>query len=233
MTTELFLRLFLPLFWTAYLTLAYVLPLRTLRRDGVEPEAVAAPDAVMEFGERARDLIFALVLLLAAVHAVRPSLLAHLGRLPLLEAALVTWIGVALLIASLILMRAGQRHLGRSWRIGFDPHAAPPALIVTGIYRWSRNPIYSGMLLSAFGYFLVLPNALTFGILAAAVVLMQVRVRVEERWLHAAHGAAYLEYCERTPRWLIRKGRVQRLAPKAHAAATAPEPESGAHSAPP
>jgi protein-S-isoprenylcysteine O-methyltransferase Ste14 len=233
MTTELFLRLFLPLFWTAYLTLAYVLPLRTLRRQGVEPEAVAAPDAVMEFGERARDLIFSLVLLLAAVHAVRPSLLVQLGRLPLLEATLVTWTGIALLIASLMIMRAGQRHLGRSWRIGFDPHAAPPVLIVTGIYRWSRNPIYSGMLLSAFGYFLVLPNALTFGILTAAVVLMQVRVRVEERWLHAAHGVAYLEYCERTPRWLIRRRSARRHAPDANATATLPEPVPGGHSAPP
>jgi protein-S-isoprenylcysteine O-methyltransferase Ste14 len=232
MTTELFLRLFLPLFWTAYVTLAYVLPLRTLRRHGIEPETVAAPDAIMEFGERARDVIFALVVLLAALHAVQPSLLAHLGRLSLLEVEAITLAGIALLIASLILIRAGQLHLGSSWRIGFDPHAAPPALIVTGIYRWSRNPIYLGMLLSAFGYFFVLPNALTFGVVTAAVVLMQVRVRLEERWLLAAHGAVYLEYCERTPRWLIRKQPMHQPAPQAQPAATTPQPAPGAHSLP-
>jgi protein-S-isoprenylcysteine O-methyltransferase Ste14 len=203
---EMFLRVFLPAYWATYIAIAYVLPVRRFKRKyGIDPEAVRNPDPVMQLGEKYRDFIFAAVLLTVAAHMLHPPLLTHLGPLPVIEAPLIQVAGVALLLVALALVRLGQIQLGRSWRIGFDPDGAAEDLIVTGLYRWSRNPIYLGMGLSALAFFLVLPNAMTFAIAMLALVLLQIRVRVEERWLLAAHGEPFRSYCERTPRWLLRR----------------------------
>lgn len=219
-TMESFLRVFLPCYWLAYIALAYIIPVyRMRRRHGIDPVGVRHPDPVMQLGERYRDAIFAVVLLMVGGYAVHPPLLLHLGPLELPGASVVRFTGVTLLAAALVLLRLGQIHLGLSWRIGFDPEAQATALVTEGAYRWSRNPIYLGMAASAVGMLLVLPNALTLAAAVLAVVLLQIRVRVEEQWLLATHGDAYRVYCARTPRWLLLRPRLNASAggPPAHA----------------
>jgi hypothetical protein len=86
--------------------------------------------------------------------------------------------------------------------------AANPSeeLITGGLYGISRNPIALGMMFSAFGLFLALPNVLTFAIVNLALLLFQVRIRLEEGHLDDLHGEAYLEYRRSTGRWLGRRG---------------------------
>lgn len=207
-----FLRVFLPVYWTFYIGFAYVLPLRTLkRRYGIRAEAVRNPDPVMQVGERCRNIIFVAVLAIVAAHSLHPPLLDHLGRLPALESAPVRVAGVAFLLLALALIRVGQTHLGRSWRVGFDPEEEAEELIVNGVYRWTRNPIYVGMGISAVAFFLVLPNTVTFAIANVALVLLVTRVHVEERWLLSAHGDHYRAYCQCTPRWFPKLSRLPRL----------------------
>jgi protein-S-isoprenylcysteine O-methyltransferase Ste14 len=85
-------------------------------------------------------------------------------------------------------------------------------LIVTGTYRWSRNPLYASLIV-----FVVPGSALIVGIwplLAAAfagAALAYVLVQREERELDVAFGAEWRAYRERTS-WLFP------LPPAAHAA---------------
>lgn len=198
-----YLRLFLPIYWTVYVLIAYVLPVRRFRREyGVDPERVDRPDPVMRLGERYRDGIFATTLLLTLAATAYPPALLHLGRVQLLEGPAVRVIGGVLLVAALLILRLGQRHMAESWRVGFDLDGTPTPLVVAGIYQFSRNPIYLGMGISAVGFFLVLPNAVTLTLAGLTIVLLQTRALVEERYLAGVHGERYAEYCRRTPRWL-------------------------------
>jgi len=56
--------------------------------------------------------------------------------------------------------------------------------------------------LALLGFFLVAPNAATLALLAAAEVIIQVQVRLEEKHLLGLHGAAYDKYFSEVPRWL-------------------------------
>jgi protein-S-isoprenylcysteine O-methyltransferase Ste14 len=100
-------------------------------------------------------------------------------------------------------VRASQRQLKGAWRFGFDRAVPSKELITTGLYAWSRNPIYIGMAATGAGFFLALPNALTFAMACLIVLLLDVRVRREEEYLLASHGEAYEAYCRRTPRWIF------------------------------
>ncbi len=76
-------------------------------------------------------------------------------------------------------------------------------LVVSGLYRISRNPMYLGLLLVLFGFGLWLGSLTPFLIVVAVeriVVVMQ--IRREETVLGEKFGATYREYARRVRRWL-------------------------------
>ncbi|MGO9239804.1 MAG: methyltransferase family protein [Bryobacteraceae bacterium] len=85
----------------------------------------------------------------------------------------------------------------------------PPGLVRRGPYRFTRNPMYVAVVL------MVLGQAALYGSWRVAVygagcwlAFYLIVVLVEEPHLRAVHGAAYDEYCQRTPRWIgLRRGR--------------------------
>ena len=86
-----------------------------------------------------------------------------------------------------------QVQMGESWRIGLDEeHEA--ALVQSGVFGLSRNPIFLGMMLTLLGLFLVIPNALTLVAFAMGVVLIQIQVRLEEEFLAKTYGNEYADY---------------------------------------
>jgi protein-S-isoprenylcysteine O-methyltransferase Ste14 len=91
---------------------------------------------------------------------------------------------------------------GRGTPAHFDP---PKTLLVTGPYRYVRNPIYLGSLLVQlgtilwFGSLLVIPYFLLF-IIAYQILI----VFFEEPVLRRMFGAAYDEYAKDVPRWIPR-----------------------------
>ena len=58
------------------------------------------------------------------------------------------------------------------------------------------------MMLTLFGLFLVIPNALTLLTLGLGVVLIQIQVRLEEEFLARTHGEEYTLYRTRVRRWI-------------------------------
>jgi len=91
--------------------------------------------------------------------------------------------------------------MGNSWRIGIDA-GDKTQLVQHGVFRWSRNPIFLGMRVTLFGFFLILPNVMTFATLVLGEALMQIQVRLEEEYLRRTHGEEYRKYCQQTRRWL-------------------------------
>ncbi|MGH7899605.1 MAG: methyltransferase family protein, partial [Candidatus Binatia bacterium] len=79
------------------------------------------------------------------------------------------WIGLLLLFGSTLFLVKAQLDLGASWRIGVVDDDRP-GLVTTGVYAWSRNPIYAAVLLMLTGYTILLPTWLSLVMLCGAVV---------------------------------------------------------------
>jgi protein-S-isoprenylcysteine O-methyltransferase Ste14 len=83
------------------------------------------------------------------------------------------------------------------------PFQRSNALATGGVFRWSRNPMYLGMILIVSGVALLAGSVSPWIIVAAlAVLLDRVFVRREEQMLKETFGAAFEPYTERVRRWL-------------------------------
>jgi len=77
------------------------------------------------------------------------------------------------------------------------------AVVTTGPFRWTRNPIYLGMALCTAGVAVGLN--LLWPLLVLPFVIWAIRRRViarEEQYLDRVFGREYRRYRERVPRWL-------------------------------
>ncbi len=81
----------------------------------------------------------------------------------------------------------------------------PKRLVVRGLYRHVRNPMYLGTLLVLVGEALWLGEAILLVYAAECLVFLLAWVHFyEEPVLRRRFGEAYLRYCRLTPRWLPR-----------------------------
>lgn len=83
------------------------------------------------------------------------------------------------------------------------PVDPPKRFVAEGLYRYSRNPMYLGVLLAILGHGLILasPRVFAYGALMWLVFHGFVRL-YEERELSRRFGAEYDEYRRRVPRWI-------------------------------
>ena len=85
------------------------------------------------------------------------------------------------------------------------PIDAPINLVVNGLYRFVRNPMYVGVFLlvaSRAIFFWSFPIVLYLALVATSVQLFI--VLYEEPHLRKIFGEQYLDYCKRVPRWIPR-----------------------------
>ena len=83
------------------------------------------------------------------------------------------------------------------------PRRQPTALIRSGIYRVTRNPIYLADVLILLGASLIWGSVLGLVLVPVFAVLLERRfIRGEEAALHTAFGAAFEKYTCETRRWL-------------------------------
>jgi protein-S-isoprenylcysteine O-methyltransferase Ste14 len=86
---------------------------------------------------------------------------------------------------------------------GLLPGQATHAILEEGPYRWSRNPLYLGLLALYLGLALLLPTFWAVLLLPVAVLLLLWgAIRPEEHFLHELFGEEYDRYARRVRRWL-------------------------------
>ena len=92
---------------------------------------------------------------------------------------------------------------GRGTPFIADP---PKSLVVYGPYRWTRNPMYWGVLAIISGEALLFHSGTlaAYAMVVAAMFHLFV-VFFEERWLAARFGASYQDYLGQVNRWLPRR----------------------------
>ena len=76
-------------------------------------------------------------------------------------------------------------------------------LVVSGVYRYSRNPMYLGLLFLLIAWALYLSNLLGFVLLPAFVVCMnRLQIRLEEEVMERRFGDEFRAYRESVRRWI-------------------------------
>ncbi|WP_294969940.1 isoprenylcysteine carboxylmethyltransferase family protein [Tabrizicola sp.] len=129
------------------------------------------------------------------VSFVSPAVFADVGRV----------VGQGLVVLGALLMGAAvvQMSLARTTVI---PRRSPSALVTSGLFSLSRNPIYLGDGLILTGAILWLDAVLALPLLFSFVWLIQTRfIRDEETRLTEAFGPEFDLWAAHTRRWVGRK----------------------------
>ncbi len=145
---------------------------------------------------RGRSGIIELILLIAL-----PILLHMLLPIRRLVPVPFNYIGIALMLAGFALMLWTSK-IFRSTGTSYQLEVESSSLMTTGPFRYSRNPMYLGMLIWLLGLATLLGSLMAFlfpvmlFFLATAFI-----IPVEEKRLENSYGEEYRAYKQRVRRW--------------------------------
>jgi protein-S-isoprenylcysteine O-methyltransferase Ste14 len=129
---------------------------------------------------------------------VVPILLVEPGRA-------IHWDGLVPLAAGTLLLLWCVREFYVTGKGTLAPWTPPEHLVMSGLYRCSRNPMYVAVTVVLAGWAIAFRSrSLTIYALAVAIAFHLRVVVAEEPWLARKHGDAWLRYKARVPRWLGR-----------------------------
>ncbi|MEN4760581.1 methyltransferase [Chryseobacterium sp. C39-AII1] len=197
-----FLRFFIPLYFILFFTIAFFgASFIVAKRIGKNPN-------VLPKGDSAYGLIgkyFKLCLLGLFLYTILLFLfsddLFQLYLIHFLDIKILKYVGIFLMILSFIWVVIAQIHMKNSWRIGIDEESRTE-LITSGLFKFSRNPIFLGMIVSLIGFFMSLPTMISLLFLILGIILIQIQIRLEEVFLLKQHGENYVDYKNRVRRLL-------------------------------
>ena len=122
-----------------------------------------------------------------------------------------TELGLMTLVSTLLFVLGAAIYLWCVWDFATfgrgtpAPIDAPKKLVVRGLYQYSRNPMYLGVLIlilawaASFKAIILLVYMLIVGLAFHTFVILY-----EEPHLRKLFGESYFNYCTRVPRWLPR-----------------------------
>ena len=110
--------------------------------------------------------------------------------------------GIVAIVAGIGLATLAERRFRRAGT-AVRPFAPSTALVEDGPFRFTRNPMYVGMLLVLAGLFVLLGSLSPLLVIPAFLWLIQARFVVPEEAHMARHfGERYSDYKRRVRRWL-------------------------------
>ena len=111
-------------------------------------------------------------------------------------------LGAGLIAAAVVLIVLAARELRRH-RTSVVPHMEPTAIVTTGVFAWSRNPIYLADALIIAGFALRWHAYPSLVLVPLFMVFVNARfVRGEEARLAAAFAEEFGAYARKVRRWL-------------------------------
>lgn len=132
---------------------------------------------------------------------------AHAFRLPsvstqeFFHSEILSWIGVFFCLSGLLLLLWSLISFGQSFRVGIDTEH-PDQLITSGVFAFTRNPIYVAFAFILLGQFLIFSNWILLFYMVAGTWLFHRQVLREEEYLKQHYGKEYIEYSNRVRRYL-------------------------------
>lgn len=115
------------------------------------------------------------------------------------------WLGAALIVAGFCVVLEAQARFAWQGRGTPAPILPPERLVVSGFYRYVRNPMYVAVTAMTLGQALVFASPLLLAYAAALLALFHAFVRLyEEPALSRKFPADYPAFKASVPRWLPR-----------------------------
>lgn len=114
---------------------------------------------------------------------------------------IISWIAVFFCLAGLLLLFWSLISFGQSFRVGIDTEH-PDKLITSGVFAFTRNPIYVAFAFILLGQFLIFSNWILLIYMVAGTWLFHRQVLREEEYLKKHYGEEYAEYSDRVRRYL-------------------------------
>ena len=120
-----------------------------------------------------------------------------MGTAQLAVACLIGVVGLAVMLAGVISFRRAKTTVNP-----LKPETAT-ALVTSGVYRYTRNPMYLGMLtvLLAWAVYLSAPASL-LAVVVFWLYIDRLQIRPEEEALVRLFGSTFTDYKSRVRRWL-------------------------------
>ena len=197
MRTEIYLFLFLLVyFFFVFFLRSYLL----WKRTEVNPLTFNKTDDAHGYNGKVFTFISLLELVVVFIYSFKSEWYQYLLPFWYLEHDYLKYIGWGLLGLSLILVWVAQSQMANSWRIGID-EKNKTELVTSGLFSFSRNPIFLGIMIANLGLFLIIPNAFTLLIVSLSTISINTQIRLEETFLKTSHGQAYEEYLGKVRRW--------------------------------
>lgn len=114
-------------------------------------------------------------------------------------------IGLALLAVGLVLLLWCARDFFVSGRGTLAPWDPPKRLVIVGLYRFVRNPMYIAVLILLAGWSVATGSRVVAGYTVIVAIGFHLRVLFhEEPWLRRQFGTECAAYFAAVPRWLPR-----------------------------
>lgn len=121
-----------------------------------------------------------------------------------LHPALRITLGLVPTLAGAVILILGVRAFGL-YQTTVDPLTpnASSNLVTTGIYRYTRNPMYLGMALCLMGWTIFLGSVVALLLIPGFTgFITWFQIRPEERFLREKFGSEYITYSKNVRRWL-------------------------------
>ncbi len=112
------------------------------------------------------------------------------------------YFGIVFIVLGLILS-LGNRNLFK--RLGTPTHPGVRAnvLITKGAFRYTRNPMYLGLVVMLVGVAILLGSFSPIIVIPVIIWILHSKfILREEKWMESWFGESYLEYKTKTRRWL-------------------------------
>jgi protein-S-isoprenylcysteine O-methyltransferase Ste14 len=139
------------------------------------------------------------------VAGVLPWWIGHAGSAADAARPVTTTVGWLLIVIGALALVDSFVRFVRQGRGTPAPVAPTEDLVVTGLYRYVRNPMYLAVLAVVLGQAVLFwsPGVLLYGCVVAAAVVTFVRT-YEEPTLSARYGDQYADYVAAVPGWIPR-----------------------------
>ena len=170
------------------------------KKTGINPFKNMGQKGAAGFNEKVLIVGESLLPIIVIVYVFFENIYFYFVPIGYLEIVLIKNIGVALSFGGLALAFIGQLQMGDAWRTGIDKKIKTE-LITSGLFKYSRNPIYLGLLISLLGFFLIAPNAVSLCCLVLAYPSVEMKIRFEEEHVEKMHPVDFEKYKKRVRRW--------------------------------
>ncbi len=185
-----------------YLILWKVKKVKVHKISGIDPDVMSKSKSnVQIYMSRLSRILTIYAALIIVLHSLQIRVGSLFSKAVIIDTVLFDIIGFTAGFAGLSLCLYAQTKMGNSWRVGID-EKMKTELVTTGLYKYIRNPTYLGLFLLNTGVWLIWPTWAVFILNLVFVLFLDIQVRCEEDFLLSVHGQRYVEYKNRTKRYI-------------------------------